>query len=110
MQKERRGTLFIDTQRKLNFYLRALWGRDFFLRPTAVDYEGFKPYIEHFVMHLPDAVDDIDGVSGLELYRAQAAHLAAHIQYTRAPISAEQLSPAQMFFIGLVVQVVVQAP
>lgn len=102
LQKERRGTLFIDTQRKLNFYLRALWGRDFFLRPTAADYEGFKPYIEHFVMHLPDAVDDIDGVSGLELYRAQAAHLAAHIQYTRAPISAEQLSPAQMFFIGLV--------
>ncbi|WP_339776759.1 VWA domain-containing protein [uncultured Methylophaga sp.] len=102
LQKERRGTLFIDTQRKLNFYLRALWGRDFFLRPTAADYEGFKPYIEHFVMHLPDAVDDIDGVSGLELYRAQVAHLAAHIQYTRAPISAEQLSPAQMFFIGLV--------
>lgn len=101
LQKERRGTLFIDTQRKLNFYLRALWGRDFFLRPTAADYEGFKPYIEHFVMHLPDAVDDIDGFSGLELYRAQAAHLAAHIQYTRAPISAEQLSPAQMFFIGL---------
>jgi len=26
LQKERRGTLFIDTQRKLNFYLRALWG------------------------------------------------------------------------------------
>ncbi|HAD31598.1 MAG TPA: VWA domain-containing protein, partial [Methylophaga sp.] len=91
LQKERRGTLFIDTQRKLNFYLRALWGRDFFLRPTAADYEGFKPYIELFVMHLPDAVDDIAGITGLELYRAQAAHLAAHIQYTRAPISAEQL-------------------
>jgi len=30
LQKERRGTLFIDNQRKLNFYLRALWGRDFF--------------------------------------------------------------------------------
>jgi len=101
LQKERRGTLFIDTQRKLNFYLRALWGRNFFLRPSAADYEGFKPYIEHFVMHLPDAVDDIKGISGLELYRAQAAHLAAHIHYTRAPISAEQLSPAQMFFIGL---------
>ncbi|MEK7717228.1 MAG: VWA domain-containing protein, partial [Pseudomonadota bacterium] len=34
LQKERRGTLFIDSQRKLNFYLRAFWGRDFFLRPT----------------------------------------------------------------------------
>ena len=102
LQKERRGTLFIDTQRKLNFYLRALWGRDFFLRPSAADYEGFKPYVEHHVMHLPDAVDAIGDISGLELYRAQSAHLAAHMNYTRAPISAEQLSPAQMFFIGLI--------
>jgi len=102
LQKERRGTLFIDTQRKLNFYLRALWGRDFFLRPTGADYEGFKPYIEHHVMHLPDAVDAIGDITGLELYRAQAAHLAAHICYTSKPISAEQLSPAHMFFIGVI--------
>jgi nitric oxide reductase NorD protein len=102
LQQERRGTLFIDTQRKLNFYLRALWGRDFFLRPTAADHEGFRPYIEHHVMHLPDAVDDIAGVRGHDLYRAMSAHLAAHIQYSSAAISAEQLSPAQMFFIGLV--------
>ena len=102
LQKERRGTLFIDTQRKLNFYLRALWGRDFFLRPTSADHEGFKPYVEHHVMHLPDAVDGIGDVTGLELYRAQSAHLAAHINYTKAPISAEALSPAQIFFIGLI--------
>jgi hypothetical protein len=102
LQKQRRGTLFIDTQRKLNFYLRALWGRDFFLRPAATDYEGFKPYIEHRVLHLPDAVDPVGEVQGLELYRATAAHMAAHIMYTRQAISAEQLSQAQMFFIGLV--------
>ena len=102
LQQERRGTLFVDTQRKLNFYLRALWGRDFFLRPTAADHEGFKPYCENHVMHLPDAVDAIDDVSGLELYRAQAAHLAAHICYTTAAIPNEGLSPAQMFMIGLV--------
>lgn len=102
LQQERRGTLFIDTQRKLNFYLRALWGRDFFLRPTAADYEGFRPYIEHHVMHLPDAVDDLGDISGHDLYRAMTAHLAAHIQYSTAAISAEQLSQAQMFFIGLV--------
>jgi nitric oxide reductase NorD protein len=100
LQKERRGTLFIDTQRKLNFYLRALWGRDFFLRPTAADHEGFKPYIEHRVLHLPDAVDDVAGVKGLEVYRATAAHVAAHLSYTEKAISAEQLSQAQMFFIG----------
>jgi len=100
LQKERRGTLFIDTQRKLNFYLRALWGRDFFLRPTAADHEGFKPYIEHRVLHLPDAVDDVADIKGLEVYRAIAAHVAAHMCYTEKAISAEQLSQAQMFFIG----------
>lgn len=102
LQQERRGTLFIDTQRKLNFYLRALWGRDFFLRPTAADYDGFRPYVEDHVMHLPDALDDVAGISGLEQYRAISAHQAAHMQYTSSAISAEQLNPAQMFFIGLI--------
>jgi hypothetical protein len=100
LMKERRGVLFIDTQRKLNFYLRALWGRDFFLRPTGADYTDFRPYIEHLIFHLPDAVDDIAGIPGLELYRATAAHMAAHLNYSSTAISAEQLSPAQMFFIG----------
>lgn len=102
LKKERRGTLFIDTQRKLNFYLRALWGRDFFLRPTDAEHDGFRPYIQAHVMHLPDALDDLGGVKGLELYRAMCAHMAAHIVYTRAALSAQELSPAQMFFIGLV--------
>jgi len=100
LQKERRGILFIKTQRKLNFYLRALWGRDFFLRPTGADFADFRPFIEHRIFHLPDALDDCGDVPGLELYRATAAHMAAHMQYSTAPISAEGLSPAQMFFIG----------
>ena len=106
LQKERRGVLFIKVQRKLNFYLRALWGRDFFLRPTGADYTDFRPYIEHRILHMPDAVDDIgpddNKIAGLELYRATAAHMAAHMCYSESAISAEQLSPAQMFFIGFI--------
>jgi len=104
LQKERRGTLFIDSQRKLNFYLRAFWGRDFFLRPTSGDYEareGYKPFIESRVIHLPDAYDDFAGLPGRDLYRAAAAHAAAHLVYTRDPLSMEQLNPVQMFLIGL---------
>jgi hypothetical protein len=101
LQKERRGVLFVKTQRKLNFYLRALWGRDFFLRPTGADFADFRPYIETHVLHMPDAVDDIGDIPGLEVYRATAAHMAAHISYTSAALSAEELSPAQMSFIGL---------
>ncbi|MCW8930201.1 MAG: nitric oxide reductase activation protein NorD [Gammaproteobacteria bacterium] len=102
LQKERRGILFIRTQRKLNFYLRALWGRDFFLRPTGADFADFRPYIEHRILHLPDALDDYGDIPGLELYRATAAHMASHMIYSSEPISAEGLSPAQMFFIGLI--------
>jgi nitric oxide reductase NorD protein len=69
LQKERRGVLFVKTQRKLNFYLRALWGRDFFLRPTGADFADFRPYIETHVLHMPDAVDDIGDIPGLEVYR-----------------------------------------
>lgn len=101
LQKERRGVLFVRIQRKLNFYLRALWGRDFFVRPTGADYTDFRPYIEHRILHVPDAVDDVGEVSGLDLYRATAGHMASHMCYSTAPISAEQLSPAQMFFIGM---------
>jgi nitric oxide reductase NorD protein len=101
LKKERRGTLFIDIQRKLNFYLRAFWGRDFFLRPAEADAANFKAYIEAHVVHLPDAVDDVGAVKGLELYRATAAHAASHLVYTTASIPAQELSPAQMFFIGL---------
>jgi len=100
LQKERRGVLFVKTQRKLNFYLRALWGRDFFLRPTGADYTDFRPYVENRIFHMPDAVDDLGDIPGLELYRATAAHMAAHMMYTNASMSAEELSPAQMFFIG----------
>jgi hypothetical protein len=104
LQKERRGTLFVDNQRKLNFYLRALWARAYFMRPTSGDYEtrqGLKPYIEDFQLHLPDAFDAFRGISGLEVYRAAVAHCAAHLVYTTRPISAEQLSPAQMRLIEI---------
>lgn len=101
LEKERRGVLFVKIQRKLNFYLRALWGRDFFLRPTGADYTDFRPYIEDRILHVPDALDDVGSIAGLEVYRATVAHMASHMIYTRASISAEQLSPAQMFFIGL---------
>lgn len=110
LQKERKGTLLVDVQRRINMYLRALWARDFFMRPTSGDFEareGYRPYIEDYLLHLPDAFDDfaIEGqepVSGLELYRATAAHCAAHIVETRQPISAEALNPLQMAVISVI--------
>ena len=105
LQKERKGTLFVDVQRRINMYLRALWARDFFMRPTSGDFEsreGYKPFIEDYFLHLPDAFDDYEGIPGLELYRATAAHCAAHLVYTKVPISAETLNPLQMAVIGVI--------
>jgi nitric oxide reductase NorD protein len=110
LQKERKGTLFVDVQRRINMYLRALWARDFFMRPTSGDFEsreGYRPYIEDYFMYLPDAFDDFagnveGGVPGLEIYRATAAHCAAHLVYTREPISAEALNPLQMAVISVI--------
>jgi nitric oxide reductase NorD protein len=127
LQKERKGTLFIDVQRRINMYLRALWARDFFMKPTSGDFEtreGYRPYVEGYFIHLPDAYDDFtlpspasgesaargaepaggegNKITGLEMYRAAAAHSAAHIVYTRDPISAEALNPFQMAVISVI--------
>src|SRR5512143_2560249 len=110
LQKERKGTLLVDVQRRINMYLRALWARDFFMRPTSGDFEareGYRPYIADYLLHLPDAYDDWtaegqEPVPGIELYRATAAHCAAHIVETKQPISAEALNPMQMAVISVI--------
>lgn len=112
LQQERKGTLFVDVQRRLNIYLRAMWGRDFFLRPTSGDYEvreGLKPYIERHVVFIPDAYDDFKPygdatppeqiVPGAEIYRAAVNHCAAHLAFTKTPLSMETLNTTQMAII-----------
>ena len=108
LQAERKGTLFVDVQRRLLIYLRAIWGRDFFLRPTSGDYErreGLKPYIDRFVIYIPDAFDDWSdasrqrSVSGLDVYRAVVNHCAAHLQFGREPLTDEGLTPLQRHLV-----------
>lgn len=108
MNKEQRGVLFVDVQRRLIMYLRALWGQDFFMRPTSGDFEtreGYRPFIEHSFIHLPDAFDDCkldstETIHGLEIYRAAAAHCAAHIKHS-VYLDEEGYSSLQQVMIGL---------
>lgn len=105
LKAERKGTVLVDVQRRLSMYLRALWGRDFVLVPTAGDFEsrtGLRPFAAEFMLHLPDALDDWNGISGLDLYRAQAAHLAAHLDALTAPIPAEGLTALELACVGLI--------
>lgn len=109
MRKEQRGVLFVDVQRRLVMYLRALWGRDFLLRPTSGDFEtreGYQPYIEQYFIHLPDAFDDWtssagETIPGLELYRASAAHAAAHQVHSRWRPEYEHLDRLEQTVLGL---------
>ncbi len=109
LQAERRGVLFVDVQRRLIMYLRALWARDFFLRPTSGDFEtrtGYQPFIDQHVINLPDAVDDHAAaggkVDGLEVYRAQVAHCAAHLAYSRPFAGADAWDALQKAAIEVV--------
>lgn len=102
LQQERKGTLLVDVQRRLSMYLRALWGRDFLLRPRsgelgapAEDGSLQRGSIEDYVIHLPDAADDGQGIPGLNLYRAAAAHAAAHLAYSTATLPEADLGPLQ---------------
>ncbi len=110
LQQERKGTLFVDIQRRLNIYLRAIWNRDFFLRPTAGDYEnrdGLRPYIERYVVYIADAYDDFPApdpeagapVPGLEVYRAAANHCAAHLVFGRTPLQRGDFPPLEQALI-----------
>jgi nitric oxide reductase NorD protein len=121
LQRERKGTLFIDVQRRLGMYLRALWGRDFFLRPESGDFDGsevVRPSIEGFIIHLPDAYDDLvldvadrepRRISGLELYRAAAAHAAAHQVASRRQLDDHDLDTLERTLAGLLEDARVEA-
>lgn len=105
LTRERKGTLLVDVQRRLGLYVRALWGRDVLLVPTAGDFEtraGLRPYVEGAALHLPDALDDWQGQPALDLYRAQVAHLAAHLACLQRPFQGEGLSALQSLCIGLI--------
>ena len=112
LQRERKGTLFVDVQRRINMYLRALWARDFFMKPTSGDFEtreGYKPFIEDYFIHLPDAYDAHGSIPASEVYRAAAVHAAAHLVETKNPISAESLNPLQMAVISVIEDARVEA-
>jgi nitric oxide reductase NorD protein len=105
LQRERRGCLFVDHQRKLNFYLRALWGRALPMRPTASEGDtqaGNRPFIEDYQLQLPDAYDTCFGIDGLDVYRAAVAHAAAHLEYSDEACSTDTLDGLQLCCIELI--------
>jgi nitric oxide reductase NorD protein len=85
LQRERHGTLFIDHERQLDLYLRGLWQDHDHLVPYSLAFHELRkpmPYFDDMGIRLPDVYDDMNGVSGIDRYRATLAHMAAHRRWS----------------------------
>ena len=101
LQRERHGTLFIDNERQLDMYLRALWQDESYFVPYSRGFDELiklQPYFDHLGIRIPDVYDDYNDVSGLDRYRVTIAHIAAHRKWTK-PIIADNFSPFQRLAI-----------
>jgi len=105
LHKEPRGIPFTDVQRRIDLYLRALWAREFTTATSGHGYEnrdGFKPSVMNGIIRLPDAYEDFGETPGSLVYRAAAAHIAAHIVFSRGCFSPESLDNWQIAVISVI--------
>lgn len=109
-QKSHAQTQLNDVQRRIAIYLHALCGIDFVIKSiedNSRNYDACKPFVESNIICLPAfyydfKLDDDSLVTGLEIYRAAAVHAAAHIVYTKHPLSEKLLSKWQKAVISVV--------
>jgi nitric oxide reductase NorD protein len=105
LQAEGDQTVFPDVERRLSLYLRALWGRTIKLRPvipTKGAAAGRRSTIDGWTIRMPQSCRGIGGQSGLTLYRAAAAHAAAHIVFTTQRFPVGSLKPPQVALVSLI--------
>lgn len=105
LSRERHGTLFIDNERKLDLYLKALWPKrelaKSYLIPYSNAFDQLRkpiPYYDRLGIRVPDVFDDTVSVAGIDRYRTVLAHIAAHQRWTTA-IVADNFSPFQRIAI-----------
>lgn len=101
LQRERRGTLYVDNERAIAKFLRAMWDEEIKVHPYSERYHELRkpvPYLDRLGLHLPDVYGDVDGVSGLDRYRAAIAHLMGHRLYSE-PFIADNFNRFQHIFI-----------
>lgn len=106
--------LFMHERRRIELYLRALWGREFQLRSFPANGDSKAGPARSFldeqrVIYLPDNVGKISENAGRELYRAAAVHAAAHVIYSRQTFLRRHINPMQNSLIGLIEDARVEA-
>jgi len=101
LQRERHGTLFVDHERRLTLYLQAFWQQDLNFHPYSLAFDTLRkplPFLDRQGIHLPDVYDALNGIQGIDRYRALISHVAAHHAFT-TPIIADNFSPFQQLTI-----------
>jgi len=103
------AVLFTEVERRLGFYLRALWGRTIMLRSIgnkgskdASGERGRRVTIVDDEIHMPAALDVFPGQDGIAAYRAAAAHAAAHLSYSTVRFPVAELKPVQIALVSLI--------
>jgi hypothetical protein len=101
LQRERHGTLYMDHERKLDMFLRAMWEDESYFVPYSLGFDELRkpvPYYDSRGIRVPDVYDDIKNdtgfVSGIDRYRVTIAHIAAHRRWS-GQLVADNLSPFQ---------------
>ena len=101
LQRERHGTLFVDHERNMDLYMKALWDEKTHFVPYSTGFDELRkpqPYYDELGIRVPDVFDAIDSISGIDRYRALLAHIAAHRRWSVA-IFADNFSPFQRLAI-----------
>ncbi|HEY9017825.1 nitric oxide reductase activation protein NorD [Thiomicrospira sp.] len=103
MQRERHGVVFKDVERQLDMLQSALWNQERMFVSFSTAFDQIKkpiPYIEEDAMRVPDMYDDLNGVSGLDRYRAMLMHMMAHYTWSK-PTIGDNMAPQVQLFLEL---------
>ncbi|MDD5033958.1 MAG: VWA domain-containing protein [Methylococcaceae bacterium] len=101
LQRERHGTLFADHERRLDLYLKAFWEVEELFHPYSLAFDLTRrplPFLDQHGLHVPDVYDDMNGVRGIDRYRALISHMIGHRLHTR-PFIADNFNRYQQLFI-----------
>lgn len=101
------NTLFIHERRRIELYLRALWGCEFKMQQFPVSTDATSALARTFVdeddiIYLPDTFCSVPARPGKEVYRAASVHAAAHIVFSRQTFLRRKVNPMQNALIALI--------
>jgi nitric oxide reductase NorD protein len=103
---------FEAEERRLKLFITALWGRVPALRPLPAPPDRPPPRrarIADGVVLLPESFPGVPPADQSALFRAAAAHAAAHLTYSAGRQPVGRLKPLQLALIGLVEDARVEA-